>query len=761
MMNAFGSIMFWCALQVGLVALLGVVLSKLFSRQSSSGACSAVCAAALVCTLLTMLAPFPVHRWFSIQPAPKAVDAKIPQAKSQQDDLQNVAPAESNRSVANAPRFNLLELARSLGSFARRAQSVAVAQNRICGVLIAVLLAMIGLGCARLASGILFVQQLRRDSIPVSEPDLCGLIRELASTLECSVIPDVRESRHFNDAAVAGGWSTTLILPRQWRDWNDDERRSVLAHELAHVVRRDALWRIATTSLLAAHFYNPLIHWLVRRVVLYQELCADALASKAIGRRLYLQSLTRLAIRQDEEFAGNVSCDVLPVFSGHLIRRIQVLHSKEGNREMDRQPRRLVSSFGVSAVLFVTGFAVVAARGFAQPPSEASKPATNTIRTVSLTRSISEGRSDPTKEMFDYVPLKSLPIDARNQNGMATVRVRELFQHPQLQPYAPMLNALLSTWFQSEMKSTAAPTIEIQSVEWITIHPEVSFKAENQDHKSQATFGTRAGVIHVGMPVDLKKWINQFAPSSTTRVIEGHEVYALSIAALGPVPVQIWAEDERTIRVSGFGLKEITPSTTLSDLVESSPRKPAEAGEKPIAPMDPPEMDWTAGWNRIDQGLVSMIIAKADLIGLFVDFENKPDFQTETVKAIARSLRSLSSRCRMTAFSLDIAKGTSQLGIRVRLIHTSGDAARQSSQDLQDVIKLAQTEFTKDSQSPTDAQVDKVEAEWIRLYETACQAAMISVEEIDTTAADVVFSTVIPLESIVSFLVLSAKEEGQ
>ncbi len=81
------------------------------------------------------------------------------------------------------------------------------------------------------------------------------------------------------DVAATIGWRRPLVvLPASWRDWTVDQRRAVLAHELAHVAQRHfPLWLVGQLA-VAAHFYHPLVHWLGRRLRLEQELAADRLA---------------------------------------------------------------------------------------------------------------------------------------------------------------------------------------------------------------------------------------------------------------------------------------------------------------------------------------------------------------------------------------------------------------------------------------------------------------------------------------------------
>jgi TonB family protein len=99
----------------------------------------------------------------------------------------------------------------------------------------------------------------------------------------------------------------------------------VLAHELAHVQRRDWLWVIGEEIVRSIFWFHPAVWWLVSRVQLARETVVDELSILATNaRRTYLDAL--LAFADD---TGLVSP---PAFSArrHLFYRVMLL-SKEGN----------------------------------------------------------------------------------------------------------------------------------------------------------------------------------------------------------------------------------------------------------------------------------------------------------------------------------------------------------------------------------------------------------------------------------------------
>ena len=114
--------------------------------------------------------------------------------------------------------------------------------------------------------------------------------------------PELRETAALRSAATIGWRRPVLLLPSDWRTWTETERRVVLAHELAHVARRDYLTAVVARVATSIHFYQPLVLWLSRQLRIQQELAADSHAAAiAGGRQTYLTTLAQMALRADDQ----------------------------------------------------------------------------------------------------------------------------------------------------------------------------------------------------------------------------------------------------------------------------------------------------------------------------------------------------------------------------------------------------------------------------------------------------------------------------
>ena len=123
--------------------------------------------------------------------------------------------------------------------------------------------------------------------------------------------------------------STLFPYTTLFRSWTAEERRAVLAHEIAHVVRNDFLAWIFAQIGLVFHFYHPLVHWLAGRLRLEQELAADAAAAAVSGgQQAYLKMLAELALRQPDRPLSWPARTFLPTRRTFL-RRIEMLRDSQ------------------------------------------------------------------------------------------------------------------------------------------------------------------------------------------------------------------------------------------------------------------------------------------------------------------------------------------------------------------------------------------------------------------------------------------------
>jgi beta-lactamase regulating signal transducer with metallopeptidase domain len=163
-------------------------------------------------------------------------------------------------------------------------------------------------------------QALRREALSDSGAGVRAEVANLRAQLAVRPPVDVRGSARAGVPMVLGSRRPIILLPlAAVRALGADELRAVLAHELAHVRRRDYLanlWQMAADTLL---FHHPAARWVSRRIRTEREYCCDDVAIAAGGNAgAYARALATL----DDARGGECRLAVAAA-SGTLLDRIQ------------------------------------------------------------------------------------------------------------------------------------------------------------------------------------------------------------------------------------------------------------------------------------------------------------------------------------------------------------------------------------------------------------------------------------------------------
>ena len=150
-------------------------------------------------------------------------------------------------------------------------------------------------GLIRLAGGWAIAQWIRRRAIVVSSTQLVDAARDAAATWGLPAAP-VLASAHVEAPVVIGARAPAVLLPPDLEQRLDAEAlRPLLAHELAHVDRRDYAANLLQSVADALLFFSPGARWLSRSVREAREYCCDDLVAARCGAGAYASALTTLA----------------------------------------------------------------------------------------------------------------------------------------------------------------------------------------------------------------------------------------------------------------------------------------------------------------------------------------------------------------------------------------------------------------------------------------------------------------------------------
>ena len=330
------------AFQVTLVALLAIVVIAWVGRCSPRAGANLATAALAACALLSVVAVVPMSHWWAWN-AP-AIQEPAPFTAGSDGDI---SPSNPGSEPSRFPLHRLIALLSAPTASPAEPEQRWNRWTIIGGIF------LIGLGVevTRLLCGLWAVAGIRRRSLVVNDADLIAQTNKLREDFGLTRPVAVRQSAAVGTAATFGWRRPVILLANDWPTWEPSERQAVLAHELAHVRRRDYLTSLFATLCRAAHFYHPLVRWLASRLRLHQELAADAMAATISGGRAgYLQILARMALRQDAAVIAGVA---RPFLSDRrsLLRRVAMLRVMEDIRPLSRAASWSTAVLLIAAVL--------------------------------------------------------------------------------------------------------------------------------------------------------------------------------------------------------------------------------------------------------------------------------------------------------------------------------------------------------------------------------------------------------------------------
>ncbi len=96
-------------------------------------------------------------------------------------------------------------------------------------------------------------------------------------------VPRCRISSSIPGPALAGVVRPVLLLPVTAAALSHDDIQAVLAHELAHLRRRDPLFNVVFAWLLVPVSFHPVAWWISRRIRHTREMACDVEAARTVG----------------------------------------------------------------------------------------------------------------------------------------------------------------------------------------------------------------------------------------------------------------------------------------------------------------------------------------------------------------------------------------------------------------------------------------------------------------------------------------------
>lgn len=177
---------------------------------------------------------------------------------------------------------------------------------------------------------------------------------------------DILQSDDASVLMTFGTLRPRIMLPAGSGDWPDERVRSVLAHEIAHIVRRDTALQLAGELLRVLHWFNPLVWLVCRRLRQESEYaCDDQVLRTGVDASNYashLLAIARHAVTRQRPWPSAVYV----AHPSSLERRVEAML----NAQRDRSP--VTSRVCLAAVIAVAAIAVPLAAVGVAPEDDAS-----------------------------------------------------------------------------------------------------------------------------------------------------------------------------------------------------------------------------------------------------------------------------------------------------------------------------------------------------------------------------------------------------
>ena len=187
-------------------------------------------------------------------------------------------------------------------------------------VAVALYLLLAGFLLGQLAVGFCFSRRVKLSCSPVGDRRVRAILLEQSKRWGLETAPGLAESPAVTVPVTLGAWHPIVLFPLAWRAWSEEKIQAVLAHELLHVVRKDALRRALAAIHRSVFWFSPLAWWLERHLAALAEQASDDAALRTGVDRVFYANVL-LGFYQDlQSAAGRVRWEGAAMTRGRQAR---------------------------------------------------------------------------------------------------------------------------------------------------------------------------------------------------------------------------------------------------------------------------------------------------------------------------------------------------------------------------------------------------------------------------------------------------------
>jgi beta-lactamase regulating signal transducer with metallopeptidase domain len=215
------------------------------------------------------------------------------------------------------------------------------------------------------------IHRILAESHPVEEAEILKTFSSLLAEARLQAKVELHSSPEVGSPVLYGHRRPQIILPQQWlSSLAGEEAEALLAHEIAHITRRDYLANWGQRLLEALLFFHPGVWLASRRIATArEELCDSWAMSRMEDSADYAHYLTSAA----ERACGDLSVATLGLAENKstLLRRVEAILERG---KTGRLSRALVVGLAVALIVSSGIFASVRLVKSSRPRANTTKP---------------------------------------------------------------------------------------------------------------------------------------------------------------------------------------------------------------------------------------------------------------------------------------------------------------------------------------------------------------------------------------------------
>ena len=191
-----------------------------------------------------------------------------------------VAPIESSAAIDVARRAGITSAPVTVSASATPRVSVVESPNpaaRLPWPLVLVTLYVIGvlILLGRFVVHHSVARRIVRSTTAVSDREWTSLLDDCAARMGVARAASLRRSLTQVMPVTAGTLAPSIVIPADADGWDEDRRRAVLLHELAHIARQDCLTQMLAALACAGYWFHPGVWYVARRLRIEREVACD------------------------------------------------------------------------------------------------------------------------------------------------------------------------------------------------------------------------------------------------------------------------------------------------------------------------------------------------------------------------------------------------------------------------------------------------------------------------------------------------------